>query len=332
MKKTSSFSPQRNGSGDDQAPMTYGAIEKYRKNRGLEEGALWISKKMVGEGCTLEQTLHLMEEHCKGCDVISPMFCVEQCETWKVKSELRETNNELLKGDHKLRLLNALKNKRRLTILGILQVRSSSLEIIQQKLSRLGLRHSSETINEYLKPLLNAGLVKAKNGRYGLTLYGRRVQDAVIRHGFGGSLPGHSGGHEEKILRNLLAVPKTRNELSQVVAANSLSRVLRRLLERELIVDNSISDRVFYFPTKRAIYLERLSSTQRRIYKAIPESGVSARYLSKACGISLRRVYKYLRSLRGKKLVFKRAVTTRYGLSKKGRGVAEFLVEIMDIE
>lgn len=332
MQKTSPFSPQRKRHNDDGASMTYASPEARVKSQELVGDSLWLSRKMVDDGCTFGQTLHVVEERCKSCSVVSPMFCVDQCETWKVKRELRETGKVLSEGDHGVRLLNAIKNRRRLALLGVLWERPLSLEGLQKKLRSCGFCHSRKTVSEYLKPLLKAGLVKRSGGRFGLTLYGRKVHDAVVRHGFSGDLPVHSGGYEERILRGLLDGVKTRSELLEVAPLKSLSRTLKRLEERKLIANNSPSDRVFYFRTKRALSLERLSPTQKRICDAVPQAGISARDLSKVVGVNLRRTYKYLRSLRGKKLMFRRKMPSRYELTAKGRATAEFLEEIASIE
>lgn len=333
MKEASSpFSPRRNSCGDDRVSMTYGLVDSRVRGRKLVGDALWLSRKMIDDGCTLGQTLHTMEERCKGCSVVSPMLCVEQYETWNVKKELREISRVLSEEDHRLRLLNAVKNRRRLAILNVLWGGFFSLEGLQRELGKRGFRHSQKTVNEYLKPLLKAGLVKESGKRFGLTLYGRKVHAAVVRHGFSGELPGHSEGYEERILRSLLGGAKTRGELLEVAPEKSLSRILKRLLDRGLVVNNSPSDRVFYFRTKRALSLERLSLTQKRICDAIPQAGISARELSRVVGINLRRVYKYLRGLRGKKLVFRRNVPVRFKLTVRGRSVAEFLDEIAGIE
>jgi len=331
-KNASPFSPRKKSVGDDQAPVTYALLEERVKGRKLVEDSLWLSRKMVDDGCSLGQTLQVMEERCKDCDVVSPMFCVEQCETWKVKKELREISRVISEGNHGLKLLNAIKNKRRLVMLNVLRDRPLPFNMLQKKLMSYGFFHSKKTIGEYLKPLLKAGLVKESGDRFGFTLYGRKVHDAVVRHGFAGQLPVHSDGYEERILRCLLDGAKTRGELLEVAPLKSLSRTLKRLQERKLIVDNSPSDRVFYFRTKRALSLERLSPTQKRICDAVPQAGISARDLSSAVGVNLRRTYKYLRNLRGKKLMFRRNVPSRYELTAKGRATAEFLEEIANIE
>ncbi|MCK4476923.1 hypothetical protein KAU88_00125 [Candidatus Bathyarchaeota archaeon] len=327
-KKLLSFLPKRNTHRNDQAPVIYVPHEGYIESRKLVGDSLWLSRKMVDDGCSLEQTLQMMEERCKSCSVISLMSCVEHCETWKVKKELRETNKFLSEDNHGLKLLNAIKNKRRLAILGILHERSLVFDDLQKKLRNHGFHHSQKIIDDYLKPLFKAGLVKERNKRFGLTLYGRKIHDAMIRHCFSGQLPIHSSGYEEEILRSLLHCAKTRGGLFEGAPTKSLSRTLKRLQERELILNNSPSNRVFYFRTKRALFLERLSLTQKRICDAIPQAGIPARYLSQTVGINLRRTYKYLRSLRGKKLVFRRYVPIRYELTRKGRAIAEFLEEI----
>lgn len=311
--------------------MTY-ALLGQTTGRELAGDSLWLSKKMVDDGCTLEQTLQIMEERCKNCNILSPMSCVEQCKTWEIKNELRETNRVLSEDDHGLKLLNAIKNKRRLVILEVLYERPLSLDDLQEKLRSRKFCHSQKTIGDYLKPLFKAGLVKESDKRLGLTLYGRKIRDAVVKHSFAGQLPIHSGGHEERILRSLLSGAKIRSELLDIAPAKSPSRTLKRLQDLKLIVNNFPSDRVFYFHTKRGSSLERLSPTQRRVCDAIPQAGIPARELARVAGINLRRVYKYLRNLRGKKLVFRREKPIRYELTEAGRPIAEFLEDIADIQ
>ncbi len=260
------------------------------------------------------------------------MLCVEQCETWKVKKELRETARRLSEANHGLDLLNAVKNQRRLKILDILWECMFSFDELQSRLRKMGFSHSQGTIDEYLMPLIQAGLVKENGNRLGLTLYGRKVHDTVVKHGFAGWLPIHSEGYEERILRSLLDGVKTRGELLEVAPAKSLSRTLRRLIERKLIVSDSVPDRVFYFRTKRALSTEKLSHTQKKICEAIPQAGISARDLSRTVGVNLRRTYKYLRSLRGKKLLFRRDMPVMFELTERGKSVAEFLYEVAGIE
>lgn len=333
LEKTSSpFSPQKERCGNDSSPMTCATLKKELESQKLAGDSTWLSRKMIGDGCSLKHTLQVMEERCKNCSVITPITCMEQCETWKLKRELHETTQTLSRPNHGLRLLNALKNRRRLTILNILRKHPLSTKDLQRKLQDLKHFHSQETIQQYLKPLVKASLVRMTDERFGLTLYGQKVVEAMKLHSFEGQLPVNSGCKEERILRSLLEGVKTRDELLHSIPTSSLSRILKRLLKLNLIHSDSPSDRIFYFRTKRPAYMDHISPTQRKICATIPQAGISARALSKLVGINLRRTYKYLRNLRGKKLVFRREVPHEFHLTEKGRKIAEFLEEIAEIE
>jgi len=301
-------------------------------NRKLNGSSIWLSKKMIRDGCTLQQTLQVMKERCKECEPISPLLCVEECETWKVKKELQEINNAISSENHELKLLNAMKNRRRITILQVLGERPILLGDLQKKLGKKGFHHSQKTLSQYLTPLTNAGLIHNSGKRLKLTLYGGKIRDTIAKYGDEGRLPIHSSGYEERILRDLLENPRTRRDLLKKVPAKSLSRTLKRLRENNLILNNSNLDRVNYFRTKRSLSLEKLSPTPRRMCEAIPEVGISARALSETIGINLRRTYKYLRSLRGKKLAFRRNIHNDYHLSEIGQRIAKFLDEIAEIQ
>jgi len=248
-----------------------------------------------------------------------------------MKKELRETRTALSNHNHGHEVLNAVKNERRQAILGILWEGAFSAEGLQTGLRNHGFNHSQKVIYEYLKPLLKACLVKRSGKRFTLTLYGRKIHRAMVRHGFAGQLPANSSGHEERILGALLSGAKTRQELLSVTSSKSLSRTLKRLRDCKLISNSQLLERVFYFRTKRALHLEHLSPTQKRICDGIPRTGISAKALSKTVGINLRRTYKYLRSLRGKKLVFKRVQPCKIELTPSGIMVAEFLEEVKGI-
>ncbi len=331
-QKSLPFSPQKHTNDDDRVPLTHVNPERRTGSREPAGDSLWISRKMIDNGCSLEQALQMMQERCKNCNVLTQMLCVDYCETWKIKKELREAGKVLSESNHPLKLLNAIKNPRRLAMLAELKKRSLSLRTLQKRLRKRGFHHSQNTIVDYLTALLETGLVKESNERFSLTLYGRKIQDSVIKHNFAGQLPTHSSGYEEAILRALLRGAKTRDQLGTAATVRSLSRTLKRLQERKLIINNSPPDRVFYFRTKRALALETLSPTQEKICEAIPPAGISARQLADAVDISLRRGYRYLRNLRGKKLVFRREVPNKYELTARGREVAEFLEEIFAIK
>jgi DNA-binding HxlR family transcriptional regulator len=311
--------------------MTCDPTKNDLESRKLNRSSLWLSKKMIRDGCTLQQTLQVMKERCKECEPISPMSCVEECETWKVKKELQDVNNVISSKNHDLKLINAVKNKRRIAILEALGERPILLQDLQKKLGKKGFHHSQKTLAQYLAPLINTGLVQNSGKRLKLTLYGGKIRDTLAKHNHEGRLPIHSSGYEEKVLRDLLEGPKTRRELLKKVPLKSLSRTLKRLKDNNLVMNNSNSNQVNYFRTKRSLSLESLSPTQRRMCEAIPDAGTPARSLSKTIGINLRRTYKYLRSLRGKKLVFRRNIRNDYHLTEEGHRIARLLVEIAEI-
>lgn len=327
-KPSSPFSPQKKKDNERQTSMTYAILEDRNNNQQFIKDAFWLSRKMIDDGCSFQQTLLMMEEKCKECSIITPMMCMEQCETWRVKKELRETMQKLSKENHWAKLLNSLKNRRRLIILNLLRRRPISIESLQKGLKDSGFNHSQKTIQQYLKSLFDTGLILKTNEQIGLTLYGIKIIDLINKYRFEGQLPVNSSGDEERVLISLFESDKTRRNLKQTVNLNSLSRILKRLLKLHLIQNDSSSDRIFYFRSKRPTYMENISPTQKRICKAIPKVGISARDVSKSVGINLRRTYKYLRNLRGRKLVFRREVPHKFKLTEKGREVAEFLLEI----
>ena len=75
----------------------------------------------------------------------------------------------------------------------------------------------------------------------------------------------------------------------------------------------------------------KLHETERKVYDTIAEEGISAGKLAKETDLSMRRTYKYLRGLKGKKLVFLRKTPKAYGLTCKGGILASVLQGLNDI-
>jgi len=90
-------------------------------------------------------------------------------------------------------------------------------------------------------------------------------------------------------------------------------------------------DYVFLFKSKRDPNKETFSSTERKVYDNISEEGISAKKLAEKTEISLRRTYKYLRGLKGKKLVFTRKTPKAYSLTDKGEKLASILQELQNL-
>jgi len=102
---------------------------------------------------------------------------------------------------------------------------------------------------------------------------------------------------------------------------------LMRLRARGLLVKSSRTDYVFYHRVKGKPKM-KLSPTEKRVFDAIPQAGISVREISKAVGINLRRTFKYLRRLREKKLVFAIRLSRTYELTVQGREIVNILDEM----
>jgi len=223
--------------------------------------------------------------------------------------------------------LNVLKNKRRWKALDALCERSLSIKELQRTLRKSGFYHSRQTIVEaYLKPMIQAGLVKEEGMGFKVTFYGRKIHEILAGMGSLSLMPLHSHCYEEVVLKEL-GKPKTFNELTTRVPQKSLSRILMRLRSRGLLVKSRHTDYVFYHKVKGKPKA-RLSPTEKRVFDAIPQAGISIRQLSAAVGINLRRTFKYLRRLREKKLVFALKMPRTYELTLQGREILNVLYEI----
>lgn len=278
---------------------------------------------------SLLEVLRRARNQCENCRIVSPMICVEQCGVWKVKNEIFETKQIVKQKDHTIRLLNVLKNERRLKILDALMEHPLSLKELQEYLRRIGYQHSRSTIvNAYVKPLLKTGLINRERTSYRLTFYGKNIHCILEEFFLKDLLPIHSRCYEEVVLRELKAGPKTFNELATMVPPKSLSRVLTRLRKKGLITKNPRSNYVFYHKIKGQPRI-KLSPTEKRMFEDIPKTGISAHNLSKKVGINLRRTYKYLRKLRNKKLVFALKMPRTYELTESGTGIAQLFNEVV---
>ena len=294
----------------------------------LEINTHQLLSKLVNSSATLSEFLEQAQSVCQRCGAISPLVCVERCELWKAKNELLEMNGLLTRNNHVPNLFNAVKNKRRLKIMDALSERPRNVKDLQEYLKNSGYYHSCRTIYEYLKPLVQTGLVKEDgDGRYRSTLYGQKFHNMLSRFDSEDLLPTHSHGHEESVLKQLLSGPKSYEELAEAITHKSLSRAIKRLMEKGLITKSQTSDYVFYFKTKKGPNV-KFSPTEKKVFEAIPEVGISARNLSKEVNINVRRTYKYLRRLKEKKLVFAQTKPKIYELTPSGKEIANLLEEI----
>jgi DNA-binding transcriptional ArsR family regulator len=170
-------------------------------------------------------------------------------------------------------------------------------------------------------------LVRKYGNRYSSTFYGQKFHDILSKFSDEKMLPTHSQCYEESISMHLTDESKSYDELAELVTHKSLSRTLKRLREAGLITKSQSSNYVSYFKTKKEPNVT-FSPTEKKIYEAIPEAGISARALSTEAGIGIRRTYKYLRRLTKKSLVFTRKHPRTYALASFGREIAACLEEM----
>jgi predicted transcriptional regulator len=298
------------------------------ENRDVPSSPLRTEKQT-----SLGDMLKNLKQNCRNCNPLTPLTCVTECKTWKLKNQLRKIHEKMQKPDFEEKLLNTLKNERRLQLLGLISKQGYPISQLQQKLKTLGFNHSKQTIvEEYINPLVDVGLVEDAQNPYHATILGYKVNDLVGDfHYLNEILPPHSECYEETILETLMDRPRTYQEMRAVVSAKSLARVMSRLQRTALVQTNDEKNYIFFFQTKRDSHLSTLSPTERRVYENISEDGISAGKLAEKTQISLRRTYKYLRKLKGKKLVFTRKKPLFYSLTTKGVVLASTLRAIRNL-
>lgn len=277
---------------------------------------------------TVPEVLKQAETICKDCRVSSPMVCVQRCDVWRVKNEILRVRKITSEKAHGQRLLNGVKNPRRIKILDALCERPKTLNDLQRYLKREGFYHSRGTIKvAYIKLLIAAGLVQEESGRYKITFYGRKVQELLHQIARAAPLPIHSCCYEETIIKELMKRPRNFDELADFVPRKSLSRILMRLQKRGLLSERFWGEYIFYHKIDDRPKV-KLSPTERRVFDIIPLEGISASQLSKKAKITKRRTYKYLRRLRDKKIVFALKKLQTYKLTAQGKEIGAFLKEI----
>jgi predicted transcriptional regulator len=281
----------------------------------------------------LTEVLRTLNEECRKCAPLTPLECITRCNVWKLKNELRRLRETMDAPNFIKDLFNVLKNNTRLHILKAIVKGRYSVSKLQEELKKEGRLRSMDTINqEYLRPLLEVGLAaEAQNQYYGTTFGGRLTELVESFPEFADILPAHSECYEETLLEALLSGPKTFEDVKAFLSPKIASRILKRLKTTSLIETPIERDYVFFFKSKRDSSKESLSPTERKVYNNISEEGISANKLAEKTGISMRRTYKYLRGLKGKKLVFTRKTPKAYGLTDKGERLASLLHELHNL-
>lgn len=281
----------------------------------------------------LAEMLQTLNAECRECAPLSPLRCIKHCNVWKLKNELRRLRETMDNPNFMKDLFNVLKNETRLQILNAIVKGRYSVDRLQQELKKAGYSHSQDTINqEYLRPLIDVGLAsEAQEGYYATRFGGRLTRMLEDFPDFANALPAHSECYEESLLNALLTGPKTFQDVETLVSPKVASRVLKRLKTSGLIETPKEREYVFFFKSKRDPKKETLAEIERKVYDEIPEEGVSAKKLAEKTGLSIRRIYKYLRGLKGKKLVFIRKTPRAYDLTVKGEKLASLLQELQNL-
>jgi DNA-binding HxlR family transcriptional regulator len=250
--------------------------------------------------------LRSLDAECRNCAPITPLECIGRCQVYKLKNELRKLRETMDNPNYIKELFNVLKNETRLHILQAIVNGRYSVSQLQQELKKTGHNHSQDTINdEYLRPLMAVGLATEARDEYYATTFGGRLTELLGNFPeFVEMLPAHSECYEEAILQSLLSGPKTFEDIEALISRKIASRILKRLRSAGLIETPMERNYIFFFKSKRDPNKENFTTTEKRIYKAILDEGISAGKLAKETGLSLRRTYKYLRGLKGKKLIF----------------------------
>ncbi len=281
----------------------------------------------------LAETLRTLDDECRNCAPLTPIKCITRCNFWKLKNELRQLRETMDNPNFVKDLFNVLKNETRLHILGAIVNGRYSVSQLQQELKKVGHSHSQDTINEeYLHPLIEVGLAAEAQNQYYATMFGGRLTELLESFPeFINVLPAHSECYEETLLSAFLTGPKTFQEVETFISTKIAARILKRLKTADLIETPEERDYVFFFKSKRDPNKENFSSTERKVYDNISEEGISAKKLAEKTGISLRRTYKYLRGLKGKKLVFTRKTPKAYSLTYKGEKLASILQELQNL-
>ncbi len=280
-----------------------------------------------GKKKDLANLLSTLDSECRNCAPVSPLECIGRCQVYKLKNELRQLRDTMDNPNFMKDLFNVLKNETRFHILQSIVKGKYSVSQIQQELKKTGHTHSQDTIStEYLHPLMTVGLANEARDEYYATNFGGRLTELLdCFPEYCMVLPAHSECYEETLLRALMTGPKTFEDIQELISPKITSRILKRLRAADLIETPKERDYIFFFKSRRDPNKETLTPTEKRVYEAISLEGTSAGKLAKETGLSVRRTYKYLRGLKGKKLIFMRKAPKMYGLTEKGERLAAVL-------
>ncbi|MEM2094400.1 MAG: hypothetical protein QXI32_03785 [Candidatus Bathyarchaeia archaeon] len=259
-----------------------------------------------------------LSRRCKTCSVSNPLICREICELWILKSA-KPTSTVVNSERPILSVLNTLDPQS----LKALQTLSSRPKVVNNADADLGVpRH-------HISDLLQAGLIAMEQGLYKVTLYGKKVLEVLSQYPEG--FKECTGLYDQQVLLLLLEGKNSFESLLDVIPEKILATTLRRLQTRELVYRASSKRDVLYFATKRRP-TRHLLPMEMKIFKSLPREGITAKELSKKLGLTKPSIYRYLRRLRYRRHVARQRQGLTFGLTPKGRQVAQFLETVLKLE
>ena len=106
-----------------------------------------------------------------------------------------------------------------------------SISQLRQVLKKTGYNYSQQNLSEdYLLPLIRAGLSTEVRDEYCATMFGGRLTELLEDcPEFVQMLPANSECYEETLLQSLLSGPKTFEDIEARIPPNCTSRTLKRL-------------------------------------------------------------------------------------------------------
>jgi DNA-binding HxlR family transcriptional regulator len=296
-------------------------------------GTIVLSNQKEESNQNLAGTLKSLDEKCRTCTPITPLECIDRCQVYKLKNELRNLRKTMGNSNYTKELFNVIKNETRFKILQTIATSRYSVDQLHQILKKTGYNYSRENLSEeYLLPLIRVGVVTEVRDEYCTTMFGSRLIELLeYCPEFVKMLPARSECYEETLLQALLSGPKTFEDIEAVILPKITARTLKRLRLAALIETPVERDYIFFFKTIRDPDKENLTASERKIHDLLPNEGISAGQLAKVAGLSIRRTYKCLRRLKGKKLIFIRRTPKCYALTYSGEKLAIVLQQIQQV-
>ena len=172
-----------------------------------------------GNNPALSGIVKSLDAECRNCAPITPLQCINRCQVYKLKNELRRLRGTMDNPDYIKELFNVLKNETRLHILQAIVKGRYSVSQLQQELKRTGHSYSQSTIGEeYLRPLMAVGLATEARDEYYASSFGGRLTELLgCFSEFAEKLPANSECYEETLLQSLLLGPKTFEGIEAVI-------------------------------------------------------------------------------------------------------------------